>query len=257
MYQPGLGLSRVYGQRKSGFSTVNCLWTAPGNKNLFPPETKNWPPEIEKLDRWFNFLIINILCFHDGSSRPCLYNRMKKQIFLTVPVEQITWEGLDVPVSLDADWFAHWLNEQPGLDFSLEKPITGTIHLERHEDNILVRGHLWGDLSFTCSRCLEAFAGPLAADFDILLKIGRPPAPDQEIELNSGDLDEEYVPGDEFDVNDLVREQIILALPLKPLCREECLGLCRQCGANLNREPCSCAAPAFNPSFAVLEKLKK
>jgi uncharacterized protein len=181
---------------------------------------------------------------------------MKKQLVLTVPIERITWEGLDVPVSLEAEWFAHWLKEQPGLEFSLEKPITGTIHLERHDDNILVRGHLQGELNFTCSRCLDVFAGPVAADFDLLIKSGRPAVPAQETELHSEELDEEYILGDELDLNAMVREQILLALPLKPLCREECLGLCRQCGANLNREPCSCAAPAFSSSFAALEKLK-
>jgi len=181
---------------------------------------------------------------------------MKKQPDLTVSVERITWEGIDVPVSLDTDWFAYWLKEQPGLDFSVAKPIRGTIHLERHNDNILVRGHLLGELNFTCSRCLDVFAAPLAVDFDLLLKIGRPPIPAQEVELDSGDLDEDYFQDDELDLNALLREQILLTLPLKPLCREECRGLCRQCGANLNREPCSCTAPRLNSSFAALEKLK-
>ncbi len=181
---------------------------------------------------------------------------MKKKPILTVPTEQITWEGLDVPVSLGADWFAHWLKEQPGLDFSLEKPITGTVHLERHEDSILVRGHLQGELNYDCSRCLDAYTGPLTASFDLLLKAGHPPVPEQEVELSPGELDEDYFLGDELELNGVLREQILLALPLKPLCREECQGLCRQCGANLNREPCSCSAPVFHSSFAALEKLK-
>jgi uncharacterized protein len=181
---------------------------------------------------------------------------MKKQPDLTVPVEQITWEGLDVQVSLDADWFAQWLKEQPGLDFSVAQPIDGSVHLERHDDNILVRGHLRGELNFTCSRCLEVFMAPLTADFDLLLKIGRPPVPTQEVELDTGELDEDYFQGDELELNALLREQILLTLPLKPLCREECRGLCRQCGANLNREPCSCTTPKLHSSFAALEKLK-
>jgi uncharacterized protein len=181
---------------------------------------------------------------------------MKKQPVLTVPIDRITWEGLDVPVSLDAEWFSYWLKEQPGLDFFLENPITGLVHLERHDDNILLRGQLQGELHFTCSRCLDSFSGLLTADFDILLKIGRPPVSAPEIELSSGELDEEEFQGDELDINVILREQILLALPLKPLCREECLGLCRQCGANLNRETCSCAAPSFSASFAALGKLK-
>jgi uncharacterized protein len=181
---------------------------------------------------------------------------MKKKPILKVPIEQITWEGLDVPVTLDADWFTHWLKEQPGLDFSLEQPITGVVHLERHDGNILVRGQLQGELMYACSRCLDTYAGPLTASFDLLLKVGRPPVVEPEAELSPGELDEDYCPGDELELNVLLREQILLALPLKPLCREECQGLCRQCGANLNREPCSCSAPVFHPSFAALEKLK-
>jgi uncharacterized protein len=181
---------------------------------------------------------------------------MKKQPILTVPLEQITWEGLDVPVSLDETWFTVWLKEQPGLDFSLAQPITGHVRLERHDDSILVRGQLQGELLYACSRCLDAFTGPLEATFDLLLKAGRPAISELDVELDAGELDEDYFPGDELDINVLLREQILLALPLKPLCREECQGLCRQCGANLNREQCSCTTPAFYTSFAALEKLK-
>jgi uncharacterized protein len=181
---------------------------------------------------------------------------MKKQPIHTVPIERITWEGLDIPVSLDADWFTPWLKEQPGLDFSLTEPITGTVHLERHDDSILVRGQLQGELIYTCSRCLDAFNGPLEATFALLLKAGRPQVSDQDVELSAEELDEDYFLDDELDLNALLREQILLALPLKPLCREECLGLCCQCGANLNRGHCSCTTSSFHSSFAALEKLK-
>ena len=108
---------------------------------------------------------------------------MKKQPILTVPLEQITWEGLDIPVSLDETWFTLWLQEQPGLDFSLAQPITGTVLLERHDDSILVRGQLQGELLYTCSRCLDTFTGPLEATFDLLLRAGRPAISDQDVEL--------------------------------------------------------------------------
>ncbi len=69
------------------------------------------------------------------------------------------------------------------MDFSLAQPITGTVHLERHDDSILVRGQLQGELIYTCSRCLDAFNGPLEATFDLLLKAGRPQISDQDVEL--------------------------------------------------------------------------
>ncbi len=193
---------------------------------------------------------------HDEPALPCLNNLMKKQPVLTVPVERITWEGLEVPISLDAEWFAQWLKEQPGLDFSLDQPLTGNVRLERHDDNILLRGRLQGKLRVTCSRCLESYSEPLDCVFDLLIRTSHPPVKAPELELEPEELDEEYFYGDELDLSVLLREQILLSLPLKPLCREDCRGLCRQCGANLNRESCSCVAPGFNSSFAILKKLK-
>ena len=217
---------------------------------------ENCFPLFSKLDRWFIFLIINILCLHGEHVLPRPYRPMQKQPILTVPLEQITWEGFDIPVSLDETWFTLWLKEQPGLDFSLAKPITGNVHLERHDDSILVRGQLQGELLYTCSRCLDAFTGPLDATFDLLLKAGWPAISDPDVELKAGELDEDYFQDDELDLNALLREQILLTLPLKPLCRDECQGLCCQCGANLNREQCSCTTSSFHSSFAALEKLK-
>lgn len=182
---------------------------------------------------------------------------MKKISGLTIPVERITWEGYDVPVSLEADWFAQWLKEQPGLEFSPATPLTGNVHLERHDRSILVRGHLQGRLFFPCSRCLEVFAEPVEATFDLLLKIGSAPAAPPDVELSDNDLLEEYFQGDELKLDGILREQILLAVPLKPLCREDCLGLCRQCGSNLNQKPCSCSAPAKNSAFAALKKLQE
>ena len=182
---------------------------------------------------------------------------MKKVSRLTVPVDRITWEGYDVPVSLDTDWFAQWLQEQPGLDFSPATALTGNVHLERHDHSILVRGQLRGEILFSCSRCLEVFPEPIETSFDLLLKIGPPPAADLDVELSAEEMLEEYFQGDDLNLDSLLREQILLAVPLKPLCREDCLGLCRQCGSNLNLKPCSCTAPAGPSAFAALKKLQE
>lgn len=182
---------------------------------------------------------------------------MKKHVSLAIPVERITWEGLDVPVMLAADWFAHWLKDEPELEFVLYTPIQGTVHLERHDDAILVQGQLQGALEFTCSRCLDVFAQPLATTFELLLRVGGPPVLDPELELTAADLHEDYCPGEAVDLDGILREQILLALPLKPLCREDCLGLCRRCGANLNREACTCQSVELRTPLATLAKLKK
>ncbi len=182
---------------------------------------------------------------------------MKKPIPLEIPLERITWEGLDIPVVLDQEWFSHWLRDEPGLEFSLASPIRGSVHVERHDGNILLQGRLQGELTTTCSRCLDTFTQPVLATFEMLIKMGSQPKLEAELELSAADLDEEYCAGDTLGLNAILREQILLALPLKPLCDENCLGLCRRCGANLNREPCTCQAQATVGPLAVLAQLKK
>jgi uncharacterized protein len=162
---------------------------------------------------------------------------------LQIAVNSIPEVGKDLTPDLGKEWFARWRHEDPSLEFS-EAAITGTVHLARHGRDILVRGHLAGQLGLTCGRCLEGFAAPMAADFDLLLAPGPQPQGPAEEELSVVDLEA------------ILREQIILMLPLKPLCAESCQGLCPRCGANLNREACNCQAEQVDSSFAQLAKLK-
>ena len=74
--------------------------------------------------------------------------------------------------------------------------------------------------------------------------------------MSPTDLDLDYYTGESVDLESLLREQIILMMPLKPLCDENCKGLCPHCGANLNRETCTCSTDTVNSPFAVLAKLK-
>lgn len=181
---------------------------------------------------------------------------MKKKIQYIVPVEQITWEGVDLDIDLGSEWFDQWHVDDPSLDFAQEDYCRGQIHLERHERDILLRGHLTGALTCTCSRCLALYAEPLVIDFDLLLHQGQEPVSEEEIELTAAELDEDYFLGEELDLTQYLREQILLALPLKPLCRQDCLGLCPRCGADLNQGPCGCEKQQFNPAFAKLKKLQ-
>ena len=130
------------------------------------------------------------------------------------------------------------------------------MHLSKHGSDILVRGSLSGQMELACSRCLESFPAPAAIDFDLLLVPGPPTAAAADEELSPSDLDLDYYTGESVDLESLLREQIILMMPLKPLCDETCKGLCPRCGANLNRETCTCSTDTVNSPFAVLAKLK-
>ena len=106
-----------------------------------------------------------------------------------------------------------------------------------------------------CIRDREPFAAPVAIDFDLLLVPGPASATAKE-ELSPDDLDLDYYTGEIVDLESILREQIILMLPLKPLCDEACEGLCPYCGANRTSETCSCPTDAVDSPFARLAKLK-
>ena len=174
---------------------------------------------------------------------------------LQIALKAIPDIGLDVAIDLGPEWFARWRAEDPYLEFT-DARITGTVSLSKHGHDILVRGQLSGHLDLACSRCLESFIHPVAADFDLLLVPGPGALAGEDEELSPSDLDLDYYTGEVVDLEGLLREQIILMVPVKPLCDEVCKGLCPQCGANLNRETCHCRPEAVNSPFANLAKVK-
>ena len=174
---------------------------------------------------------------------------------LQIALNSIPETGKDLSLDLGAEWFGRWRAEDPDLEFS-QAAVTAAVNLARHGRDILVRGHLTGSLKLSCGRCLDEFFTPVAADFDLLLA-PVPQAPGAEVEeLSAAELDLDFYAGEEVDLESILREQIILMLPLKPLCAETCQGLCPRCGANLNRETCNCPAGKSSFPLAQLAKLK-
>ncbi|MHB9072088.1 MAG: YceD family protein [Desulfobaccales bacterium] len=174
---------------------------------------------------------------------------------LQISLKAISDTGKEVAIDLGAEWFARWRTEDPDLEFA-DAHITGTVSLSKHGLDILVRGQLEGTLDLTCSRCLTPFSHPVAADFDLLLAPAPETAAAADEELSPAELDQDYYTGEVVDLESILREQIILMIPVKPLCDEVCKGLCPQCGADLNRETCHCRSEAVNSPFADLAKLK-
>lgn len=174
---------------------------------------------------------------------------------LQIPSNSIPETGRTIRLDLGKEWLARWQEEEPGLEFTTGA-VTGSVHLEKHHHDILVRGHLQGQLELNCSRCLEGFGAPVAADFDLLLVPGPETLSAEGEELSPQDLDLDFYSGEVVDLESLLKEQIILMVPLKPLCSETCAGLCPHCGANVNRESCACKEEKLGRPFAELAKLK-
>jgi len=121
-----------------------------------------------------------------------------------------------------------------------------------------LRAHLEASLTLTCGRCLDPVPFPVATDVSLVLvpeEVGAEPA--GEAEVTDDDAALFACPEGKADLTALATEQIYLALPLKPLCSEACLGLCPQCGQNRNREACDCQREAIDPRLAPLLQFKK
>ena len=105
----------------------------------------------------------------------------------------------------------------------------------------------------SCARCAEEFVTPSTRGFRYILV---PRALANGSDERGDDLEFSVYDGDEVDLTPLVQEQVLLALPTRPLCKEDCRGLCPQCGINLNEHQCDCRSDQLEPRLAVLRTLK-
>ena len=138
--------------------------------------------------------------------------------------------------------------------FTMESPVFFELLVTKQDDSIRITGPVKSAVTLTCSRCLEEFAYTLDTYLDIELVPTMLVPQGAEVELRADDLNIYYYEGDEIDLDPLIYDEVLLNLPMMPLCREDCAGLCHTCGKNRNVESCSCN----NPVSTVLgEKLKK
>ncbi len=120
----------------------------------------------------------------------------------------------------------------------------------------IMNGSLSGSLMIRCDRCLEAFGRDLEYSFRLFLSAHLSESGEYEYELAEDDMNFHFVDGSEVDLDDIIREQIYMALPVKCLCREDCRGLCSICGANLNVDACKCKRSDGHSGFAKLINFK-
>ena len=144
---------------------------------------------------------------------------------------------LDLPIELGP------LSYQAGLAIDVAGAgFKGLV--EPTADGLRCSGHVTATAMVPCSRCLESYALPVDRSVDVSYVLGRPDSGD-EVQISREDLDVSFLrPDRTLDLREVVAEQIYLELPMKPLCSDACRGLCPGCGANLNRESCTCRASA-------------
>ena len=148
------------------------------------------------------------------------------------------------------------------FDFSPEEAIiTEEVHvdvkLEKMRKDILLRGSIYTHLELECSRCLKRFLYPVSEDFQTIFQPFSPRTTEEEVELAREDLDVAFYREDIIDLTEIVREQILLSIPMIAVCDQSCRGLCPHCGQDLNQGKCLCAAEEVDPRWHKLQDLAK
>ena len=146
---------------------------------------------------------------------------------------------------------------EAGDAYRIVAPVTLAFEVHKDKERFRLVGTMVAELELPCSRCLEPFRFPVNTSFDLRYHPASEMSQDEEREVEDDDLGTSYYRDDQIDLNELLREQFYLALPMKPLCDEDCKGLCPRCGTNLNTGSCSCDAGWEDPRLAPLRQLKK
>ena len=156
----------------------------------------------------------------------------------------------------DLSCFPTLLQAQSDGECEFLSPVSISLSVVREYDHLRVHGSVGTDVKLTCSRCLGEFTGPLTSAFTIFYTKSDDAQPEDEVELGEEDLVSVTYNGDEIDFTGEIAEQILLGLPYKPLCSDDCKGLCFTCGADLNSSACRCNETETSMVFSPLKGFK-
>ena len=163
---------------------------------------------------------------------------------MKIQIPDIPEEGLEVD-----------LEEDLGIEgVSPVSPAKARLSINKIATEVMVSGHLSVELENVCSRCLKSFRQVQDLPVNVVYH------PESEVgaerhELHDDEMDMEFYRGDELDLQELLREQVMLNLQMKPLCNEACKGICPKCGKDLNTGTCACENHETDPRLEVLKKL--
>jgi DUF177 domain-containing protein len=152
--------------------------------------------------------------------------------------------------------FPTLLQVQSAGECEFLSPVSISLSVVREYDHIRVHGNVGTEVKLACSRCLREFTGPLTSVFTIFYTKSDDALPEDEVELGEEDLVSVTYSGDEIDFSGEIAEQVLLGLPYKPLCSDDCKGLCFTCGTDLNSAPCSCSEKNVSMVFSPLKGFK-
>lgn len=171
---------------------------------------------------------------------------------LKIPFSEISGHGVQFEIN-DPSWFPGHLRDAVG-------PVAAQILLiKRSENKIELKGSVKAVIRLECDRCLEKYQYTFDSDLQLIVELADHSRHWrlQDMEVGKGELDTVQAAEPVVDLGEILRQQILLGMPAKQLCSENCLGLCKYCGINLNERRCGCEDKAAGSPFSVLVSLAR
>ena len=174
---------------------------------------------------------------------------------MKISVDEIPQSPKEIQFSESIEELNEVYRQSNDREFSFPPKLAVKLTYYRSGQEIVFHGGFNGEVSTRCGRCLADYCFEMDKHFDFVLTPNPAKSGRHAEELSRDDLGLSYYSGEKIDLAPLIAEQVILALPTRPLCRESCCGLCATCGANLNNESCSCSVVVGDPRMAIFRTL--
>jgi len=181
-------------------------------------------------------------------------------MIMEIFIEDIPSDGMTIKGSDQDSWVKEIVNNIFAENFHSDDTVNLELNLTKVDSTINVIGTINLKYHPACDRCLNEFSvNKKISVTQILLPVyeNERQKDSDEKELAIDDVNMSFYEGDQIDVSDLVHEQIILSLPMKNICKDECAGICQHCGKDLNEGPCECKDDNVDPRWAALADMKE
>lgn len=164
---------------------------------------------------------------------------------MKILISEIPDEGIELEVDETVD-----IGE-----VTLKSPVKGALSIKKIDDEVLMEGTMEAVAELECSRCLKKYSTNVKLDISTTYRPLKDLDGEGIHEIKEDELDIGFYSDNELDILDVIREQIVLNMPIKLLCDDACKGICPKCGKHLNLGDCNCSKDEVDPRFEILKKI--
>lgn len=162
-----------------------------------------------------------------------------------IVVSEIPEEGLEYDLS-------EWIKAK---DIVFLNPVRGYLKVLKTGSDVVIQGSIKTSINLQCSRCTEPFEYVISTILNTTFYPAKTLTRDEHYELHDDELETEFYSNDVIDIYDFITQEVVLNIPMKPLCNDMCKGICPHCGTELNKETCTCANTQNENAFSILDKI--